>query len=156
MTSCISCGREIGGVSFCPNCGAGQGSSVGVGGATTAAGPGGLSENVAGLLCYLFGWVSGLIFLFIDKRPFVRFHAAQSIGLFLSVLASWIVFWIVWFILGVVTTLLNFPVGWLFGLLFPLLILASVGAVIYCMYKAYKNVMFRLPVIGNLVARWVG
>jgi uncharacterized membrane protein len=43
---------------------------------------GGLSENVAGLLCYLLGWITGIIFLLIDKRPFVRFHAAQSIVVF--------------------------------------------------------------------------
>jgi uncharacterized membrane protein len=41
-----------------------------------------LSENVAGMLCYLFGWVGGLVFLFIDRRPFVRFHAAQSVAIF--------------------------------------------------------------------------
>ena len=39
----------------------------------------GLEENVAGLLCYVLGWVTGLIFFLIDKRPFVKFHAAQSI-----------------------------------------------------------------------------
>ena len=44
----------------------------------------GLSENVAGLLCYILGWITGLIFLLIDKRPFVRFHAAQSIVVFLG------------------------------------------------------------------------
>jgi uncharacterized membrane protein len=50
----------------------------------TPAGSGtsGISENVAGLLCYVLGWVTGLIFYFIDKRPFVRFHAAQSIVVF--------------------------------------------------------------------------
>lgn len=41
-----------------------------------------LSENVAGMLCYLFGWVSGIVFLLIDRRPFVRFHAAQSVAVF--------------------------------------------------------------------------
>ncbi|MGC2637883.1 MAG: DUF4870 domain-containing protein [Acidobacteriaceae bacterium] len=41
-----------------------------------------MKENVAGLLCYVLGWVTGLIFLLIDKRPFVRFHAAQSIVVF--------------------------------------------------------------------------
>jgi len=39
-------------------------------------------ENVAGMLCYLFGWVSGLVFLLFDRRPFVRFHAAQSVAIF--------------------------------------------------------------------------
>jgi uncharacterized membrane protein len=41
-----------------------------------------LSENVAGPLCYVFGWVSGLVFLLVDRRPFVRFHAAQSVAVF--------------------------------------------------------------------------
>ena len=38
-----------------------------------------MAEKIAGLLCYVLGWLTGLIFFFIDKRPFVRFHAAQSI-----------------------------------------------------------------------------
>ena len=42
----------------------------------------GLDENVAGLLCYVLGWVTGIIFFLIDKRPYVRFHAAQSIVVF--------------------------------------------------------------------------
>jgi uncharacterized membrane protein len=39
-----------------------------------------LSPNVAGLLCYVAGWISGIVFLVIEqKNRFVRFHAAQSI-----------------------------------------------------------------------------
>jgi uncharacterized membrane protein len=41
-----------------------------------------LADNVAAMLCYLLGWVSGLLFLFVDHRPFVRFHAAQSVAVF--------------------------------------------------------------------------
>lgn len=41
-----------------------------------------LPENIAGILCYLFGWVGGLVFLLFDRRPFVRFHAAQSVAVF--------------------------------------------------------------------------
>jgi uncharacterized membrane protein len=41
-----------------------------------------LRENVAAMLCYVFGWASGLIFLLLDRRPFVRFHAAQSVAVF--------------------------------------------------------------------------
>lgn len=40
------------------------------------------AENVAGALSYLLGWISGAIFLLIDKRPFVRYHAAQSVVVF--------------------------------------------------------------------------
>ena len=41
-----------------------------------------MQENVAAGLSYVFGWITGLIFYFTDKRPFVRFNAAQSIVLF--------------------------------------------------------------------------
>jgi uncharacterized membrane protein len=33
-------------------------------------------------MCYLFGWVSGLVLLFLDRRPIVRFHAVQSVIVF--------------------------------------------------------------------------
>ncbi len=44
----------------------------------------GLPENVAALLSYVLGWITGLIFLLIDRRAYVRFHAAQSIVVFLG------------------------------------------------------------------------
>ena len=43
----------------------------------------GLDENVAGLLCYVLGWITGLVFFLIEKESkFVRFHAMQSIIVF--------------------------------------------------------------------------
>ena len=78
MAFCQACGAELGAAAFCPKCGAGQGGGVAVASPSTE----GLAENVAGLLCYVLGWVTGLIFLLIDKRPFVKFHAAQSIVVF--------------------------------------------------------------------------
>ena len=40
----------------------------------------GMQENLAGLLCYAFGWISGLIFYLTEKEnKTVRFHAMQSI-----------------------------------------------------------------------------
>ena len=44
----------------------------------------GLPENIAALLSYVLGWITGLVFLLTDKRPYVRFHAAQSIVVFLG------------------------------------------------------------------------
>lgn len=41
-----------------------------------------LSENVAGMLSYLLGWITGIVFLLVDRRPFVRYHAAQSVAVF--------------------------------------------------------------------------
>ena len=50
----------------------------------------GLDESVAGLLCYIVGWITGIVFLVLEKEnKFVRFHALQSLLTFLplSVLA---------------------------------------------------------------------
>jgi uncharacterized membrane protein len=41
-----------------------------------------IPEHVAAMLTYLLGWVSGVIFLLVDRRPFVRYHAAQSVIVF--------------------------------------------------------------------------
>src|SRR6202045_15491 len=82
MAFCKACGTELGGAAFCPKCGASQTASAVPMGTAPAASSEGLAENVAGLLCYVLGWVTGIIFLLIDKRPFVRFHAAQSIVVF--------------------------------------------------------------------------
>jgi uncharacterized membrane protein len=43
----------------------------------------GLSANVAGLLCYVALWVTGIVFLVWEKKSiFVKFHAWQSIMTF--------------------------------------------------------------------------
>lgn len=43
----------------------------------------GIPANVAGLLCYALVWLSGLIFILIERRSkFVRYHAQQSIVIF--------------------------------------------------------------------------
>jgi len=43
----------------------------------------GLEQNVASLLCYLFGWVTGIVFFILEKdNKLVRFHALQSIIVF--------------------------------------------------------------------------
>ena len=161
MAFCKACGQEVGTAAFCPKCGASQGAEMapaGAGGApvaTAAAPTEGIQENVAGLLCYLFGWISGLIFLLIDKRPFVRFHGAQSIALNIAFCAIWIGFWIVTFLLTFITALLKFPIGFLTIFLYPLVMIAFFIAWIYCMYKAYQHEKFKLPIVGNIVERMV-
>ncbi|MGB5925527.1 MAG: DUF4870 domain-containing protein [Dehalococcoidia bacterium] len=52
----------------------------------------GLSPNIAGLLCYVGGWISGIIFLVLEQRnKFVRFHATQSIVAFGTITVAGIV-----------------------------------------------------------------
>ena len=71
----------------------------------------GMTNNVAACLSYLFGWITGLIFLVIEpykNDKFVRFHAFQSIFLSVGVFAVWIGAMILSTILGFITHGLGF------------------------------------------------
>jgi uncharacterized membrane protein len=146
MAFCSACGQEIGNASFCPKCGASQGAATAPAAAVATASPtAGLEENVAGLLCYILGWVTGLIFLLIDKRAFVKFHAAQSIAMSIGVM-------VLYFVLGIFVGLLHvMHLGLLALLFYPLLGLLLFALWIFVMYKAYQHEKFKLPIIGNLV-----
>jgi uncharacterized membrane protein len=101
---CSRCGTENPeGAKFCSKCGAGLGvAATPTGGAAKpeAESSTGLSANVAGLLCYVLGWVTGIIFVVLEKKStFVKFHAWQSIMTFgvltvahfiLSTMLGWI------------------------------------------------------------------
>ena len=96
----------------------------------------GLQENVAGLLCYILGWVSGLIFLLIEtENKFVRFHAVQSIIVFGTLnIFTMVFFWI---------PFIGWPVGGL-----------AIALLIVLMVKAYQGTMYKLPVVGDLAEKW--
>lgn len=155
MPHCTKCGTNVGdNVAFCPNCGAPQATNAPVAAApATVAGSSGLAENVAGTLCYVLGWVTGLIFFIIDKRPFVRFHAAQSIVVFGGL-------HIVLFILGMVFGVGFMMGGWGFAslgfILFHIIQLAALILWILCMVKAYKGERFRVPVAADLADKIFG
>ena len=159
MAFCVACGQEVGTASFCPKCGASQAATGAPAGASVAgvqaAPTEGIQENIAGLLCYLFGWISGLIFLLIDKRPFVRFHGAQAIAMNIAFFGIWVAFWIVTLLLGFITAMMKFPIGFLTVFLYPVVMIAFLIIWIYCMYKAYQHEKFKLPIIGNIVENMV-
>ena len=116
----------------------------------------GMGNNVAGLLCYLFGWLGGLIFLLIDpykSNRFVRFCAFQSIFLDVSIFVGAIGLGILGFLLAVITHGLG---GLLTFFLWPLLWLGYLGTKIFLMIKAYGNQEFKLPFIGELAAKQAG
>ena len=159
MAFCKACGQDIGEAAFCPKCGAGQGAgtaapaaAVGSSGSPTA----GIDENIAGFLCYLFTWVSGLIFLLIDKRPFVRFHGAQSIALCVCAAVLGIGFWIVVAVITFVLALVHIPIGFLLVFLWPVIGFGFFVAWVFCMYKAFQHEKFKLPIIGNMVEKMIG
>jgi len=150
MPHCTKCGTMVGeGVAFCPNCGAPQAAATSGGAMASPAGSGtsGMSENVAGLLCYVLGWVTGLIFYFIDKRPFVRFHAAQSIVVFGGLTIIRIVCGML-FLTGT-----GFHMG--LGLLW---LVSLVGFILWIllMVKAYQGDKFRVPIAADLADQIFG
>jgi len=151
MAICKACGQEIGTATFCPKCGASQ-SGV----ATPTVGPAaspteGLQENVAGLLCYVLGWLTGIVFLLIDKRPFVKFHAAQSIVVFggLTVIRIALVF-----MHGMAG---GGFLGWGFLAMISLIIsLLTLVLWILLMVKAYQHEMFKVPIAAPIAENIAG
>ena len=102
----------------------------------------GLAENVAGLLCYVLGWVSGIVFILIEQEnKFVRFHAMQSIIVFGAVtFARLVLGWI---------PILGIFLAWIISVLAFILW-------IVLMVKAYQGTRYKLPWSGDLAEKWVG
>jgi len=101
----------------------------------------GLEENVAGLLCYVVGWVSGLVFILIENdNRFVRFHAMQSIIVFGAVTVAGLVFGL----LPVIGTALGWII-WLIGLVLWVVL----------MVKAYQGVRYKVPWAGNMAEKLI-
>jgi uncharacterized membrane protein len=164
-------------MAFCPNCGASAegrfcqkcGSAMGV--ATPGAPPpgavppsspppgyvpqpasAGMTDNAAGALCYLFGLITGILFLVLapySQNRNIRFHAFQSI--FLNI--AWIVVWIgvtiialilhVVPVLGAIISILLHFCLWIFALILWL----------YMMFKTYNGEKIVLPVIGAMAEK---
>ena len=108
----------------------------------------GLQENVAGLLCYVLGWITGLIFFLIEKNnKFVRFHAMQSMILFGALFVLQIVVGILMTLLVIVHLGILIP---LLSLVNTLVFIGSFILWIILMVKASQGEKFKLPVIGDL------
>lgn len=100
----------------------------------------GLDANVAALLAYVLGWVTGLVFFLIEKdSTFVRFHALQSIYLSVAVIVAQTV-------AGIARL----------GFLVPLIGLLAFGLWIVMLVQAYQGRWFKLPVVGDIAARQSG
>ena len=101
-----------------------------------------MEENVAGALCYVLGWVTGLIFYLIEKEnKFVRFHAMQSIIVFRPISILLLVFsFLLWFV----------PFGWIISSLIGLLMFVLW---IVLMIKAYQGEKFKLPIVGDIAEK---
>lgn len=148
MAFCKACGQDIGTANFCPKCGASQAVPAASPIPPATASSGGLQENVAGLLCYVLGWVTGIIFLLIDKRPWVKFHAAQSIVVFGGLT-------LIIILLGMMHGVTGF-IGWsFFGLL--VIVVRLVGFVLWIvlMIKAFQHQTWRVPIAADIADGFV-
>jgi len=153
MAFCPTCGASVEG-RFCAKCGSAVGGSAPPPGAAPAgaygapaATAGGLTDNTASALCYLAGFITGILFLVIapyNQNKTVRFHAFQSIFLNVAWIALWICMNIIFGILG------RFVGFWILATLTPLISLAFFVLWILMMVWAYQGKKVVLPVIGNL------
>ena len=100
-----------------------------------------MNENVAALIAYMFGWLSGLIIFLVEKESrFVRFHALQSLVFFGSMSL----------ILGVLGRI---PVvGWVFAIVGGII---TFGFWIIGMINAYRGELYRFPIVGDFAARQI-
>lgn len=111
----------------------------------------GMQANVAALVSYVLGWITGLIFFLVEKdNKFVRFHALQSIIVFgaLSILG---------FALSILFQLfmaihLYFMLQFL-ALISKLLWLVVLILWVILMIKAYQGDRFKLPIAGNIAEK---
>ncbi len=100
-----------------------------------------LEPNVAGLLCYVGAWITGIIFFILEqKNNWIRFHAAQSIVVFGTL-----------FVAGMV-------LGWIpfAGQVFSSII-GIIGFILWIilMVKAYNGERYKMPWAGDIAERMV-
>lgn len=99
----------------------------------------GFDANVAAALSYLVGFVTGIIFLVLEKENrFVRFHALQSTLLFAGIVAIDILLQIVPILGALVVVFVVIP--------------ASAVLWLLMMFKAYQGEEFKLPLVGPFAA----
>lgn len=100
----------------------------------------GIDANIAGLLGYLGGFITGIIIFLLEKKNrFVRFHAMQSIMTFGAL------------------AVLQIAVGFLpfLSFILPLFNLAGLILWVVLMVKAYQGEMFKLPVAGDAAEKQI-
>jgi uncharacterized membrane protein len=150
---CSKCGAENPeGAKFCSKCGAGLGVATTPTEGTAkpeAESSTGLTANVAGLLCYVAGWITGIIFVVLEKKStFVKFHAWQSIVVF----GALTVIQIILSMIGAVALAPLLPIiglWWFAHVLGIIVWVITVGLWIALMLLAYQGKMWKVPLAGD-------
>ena len=99
----------------------------------------GLKKETAGALAYSLGPITGILMLLLDKDPYVRFHAMQSIIVFGTLV-------VVQFVLGITIIL---------SALIPLTTLVGFVLWLVLMYKASQGEKWKVPVLGEYVEKFL-
>lgn len=99
----------------------------------------GLKKETAGALAYVLGPITGVIMLVVEKDPFVRFHAMQSIVTFVGLFA-------VQWMLGLTIVL---------AILVPLVGIVSFVVWLMCIYKAWMGEEWEVPFAGKFARQLV-
>src|SRR5215510_11977599 len=107
----------------------------------------GLDENIAALLSYVFGWISGLVFFLIEKDSrLVRFHAMQSLLLNAVAIVVGIAIWIISVVLLIITSQISGLLSTLISVITTLVafvfFIGILIGVIMCLIKAYQGQYF--------------
>ncbi|MBY0375533.1 MAG: hypothetical protein K2Q23_16175 [Bryobacteraceae bacterium] len=109
-----------------------------------------LSENVASALCYLVGFITGIVFLVLEpynRNRNIKFHAWQSIFLNVGMIALMIGLSILSIILGAISLgILTI----LMTVVMLVIYLGFFGLWLFLMWKAYNGEKLVLPIIGPL------
>ena len=151
--TCAKCSMPLSDSKFCPSCGTPSASTPSTStNVTETQGAQGIPPNVAALLSYSLGLLTGIIFMSVlpyRKNRFVRFHALQSVFLTIAAIA----FNMLWtIVVGILATKAGFLAAPL-AALSPLISLGWIAYWIFLMYRAYENREYRIPLLGALAAK---
>jgi uncharacterized membrane protein len=100
----------------------------------------GLNKNTSGALAYVLGPITGVIFLVIEKDPYVRFHAMQSIVVFVALFALQFIFGLTFILLPLV----------------PLVGIVSFILWLLLIYKAWQGEKWEVPLLGKYAKQLMG
>ncbi len=100
----------------------------------------GLKKETAAALSYVFGFISGFVFLLLEKDPFVRFHAMQSV-------VTSVIFFVLNILFGI--TIILSPVSGLLTIAWFILWLIMI-------YNASQGKIWEAPFFGKYVHQFLG
>jgi len=154
---CFRCGEENGSrKEYCMNCGTVLKRFCATGGGSST----GLPQTTSALLSYLGWWITGLIFYFLERDRFVRFHALQSSytfgGINLLLLLLSLLRRLLRLLLLRTGSALAGSLLSLLGLLMPLLFIGALLLWVVLIVKAGQGEMYKLPLAGDLAERQLG